>query len=294
MRLGYPLHQCGLYRVQSKKLLAQRLCRSIGFITSRANDPTLYRVWQEPKSSGSFRTIEAPREDLKEIQKRIAVLLQRILPPDFLFSPVKGRSYVDNAIAHRGSSEVRLLDVKDYFGNCQSDAIYRFFFNGLQCSPDVSWLLTGLSTREGHLPQGSPCSPILSFYCCKPMWDEISSVVKKGGCRLTVYVDDITISGPIVREETIYSVKTILKRYGHRHHPTKERRHSNRPAEITGIMVGPNRLSVPHRHYKKMQTARQAALTAESEYQRDKEVARARSLEHQIQHLNRLCVRDAS
>lgn len=286
MNRNYPLHQCGLYAIGSKRRLAQRLCRSEGFILARAGKPDLYKVWDEPKSSGGTRCIEAPRPDLKEIQRRIADLLHRVLPPEFLFCPVKGRSYIDNAVAHRFANEVRLLDVVNYFGNCTDRSIFTFFHRELKCAPDIAWLLAGLTTREGHLPQGSPCSPILSFYSCKPMWDTIAQAVKKAGCELTVYVDDITISGPMVPEALIWEVKQTLYRFGHRHHKGKERRHANRPAEVTGIIVFGGRVRVPHRHYKKLQAARLEARKANDAQVKEKMAARARSLEAQVQHLN--------
>jgi len=155
---GYALHQCGLYATRSRGRLALRIGRSAGFLRARADRPSLYRVWREQKASGGTRLIEAPREDLKAIQRRIADLLQRVLPPD----------------------------------------------------------------------------------------------------------------------------------YGHRHARKKERRHQNRPAEITGIMVAEERVAVPHRHYKKMQHARIAARLTEDDRERSALSARARSLEGQIQRLKRL------
>ena len=289
---GYPLHQCGLYTARSKARLSVRLNRSVGFLLARANNPALYRTWNERKSNGGTRLIEAPREDLKAVQKRIAELLQRVLPPEYLYSPVKGKSYVENAMAHRGSTEVRLLDVADYFGHCTAAAVYRFFYDDLQCAPDVAWILTGLTTRNGHLPQGSPCSPILSFYSCRPMWEKVASIVRSAGCTLTVYVDDITISGQSVPEGVVWQVKQILHSYGHRHARKKERRHQNRAAEITGIMVAKDKVAVPHRHYKKMQQARLAARVAEDDRERLSQTARARSLEGQIQRLKILAAKD--
>ncbi len=285
MKFGYALHQCGLYALRSKARLAKRIGRSRQFLVGRAFDPKLYRIWQEEKSSGGYRTIEAPREDLKAVQRRIADLLQRVLAPKYLYSPVKGRSYVDNALAHHWSREVRLLDVVNYFGNCDSRAVYRFFLRGLKCSPDVAWLLTGLTTRDGHLPQGSPCSPILSFYSCHQMWAEIEGAVGAAGCHLTVYVDDVTISGTRVPETLIWQVKQILHRYGHSHHRKKERRHSDRPAEVTGIMVSPKKVCVPHRHFRKLQVTRLALRVAETDEDRTRLLARARSLEAQIHQL---------
>jgi hypothetical protein len=285
MSRGYALDQCALYAIGSKARLARRLGRSPNFLVTRAFDGSLYREWQEAKSNGGSRTIEAPRDDLKAIQRRIADLLQRVLAPKYLYSPVKGRSYVENALAHHGSREVRLLDVVNYFGNCDWRAVYRFFIRDMRCAPDVAWILAGLTTRRGHLPQGSPCSPILSFYSCQNMWSEIDRIVEAAGCRLTVYVDDVTISGGLVPEALVWQVKTILHRYGHSHHRRKERRHFDRPAEITGIMIGPEKVSVPHRHFKKLQAARLAIRTAESEKARLTARARARSLEAQVHYL---------
>lgn len=285
MSVGYPLNQCGLYAIKTKARLAKVIGRSPNFLISRAFKVDLYRVWQEPKSSGGYRLIEAPRDDLKAIQRRIADLLQRVLPPQYLYSPVKGRSYIENALAHCGSREVRLLDVVNYFGSCDWRAVYKFFNRDLRCAPDVAWILTGLSTREGHLPQGSPCSPILSFYSCRDMWSDIATLVDAAGCRLSVYVDDVTVSGPLVRESLVWEVKSVLRQYGHLHHRRKERRHIDRSAEITGVIVGPAKVSVPHRHFKKLQAARLALQTTVEEEDRVILKARAQSLEAQVRHL---------
>jgi hypothetical protein len=267
--------------------MARLLGRSQNFIARRAHRPDLYHVWGEKKASGGVRIIEAPREDLKAMQRRIADLLQRVLAPDYLFCPVKGRSYIENALAHCGNQEVRLLDVVNYFGNCSSKAVYGFFRHQLKCAPDIAWLLTGLTTREGHLPQGSPCSPILSFYSCSRMWVEIARLAHDAGCTLTIYVDDITVSGRMIPESLVWEIKKILHKFGHSHHPKKERRHFCRAAEITGIIVAPEKVCVPHRHYKKLQAARLGARLAQTEEESMVFAARARSLEAQIQLLQR-------
>lgn len=253
------------------------------------NNQALYRSWNEPKKSGGTRLIEAPREDLKAIQRRIADLLQRTSPPDFLFSPVKRRSYVDNALAHLGAREVRLLDVNDYFGSCRAKSVYRFFEHHLRCSPDVAYMLTGLTTRDGRLPQGSPCSPILSFYSCYEMWLAVADLVRAAGCRITIYVDDVTISGETVPETLIWAVKQVLRKHGLTHSRSKERRHINRAAEITGIIVGRGTACVPHRHYRKLLDARTAIVGASDDKEKETAVARARSLEMQIQALATRC-----
>lgn len=279
----YPLDQCGLSALKSKKQLASRLNRSLSFLQSRAGDPTHYREWHEPKRSGGTRLIEAPRPDLKLIQRRIADLLQRVAPPDYLFSPVRGRSYLENAIVHRDAKTIKLLDINDYFGNCLAKSVYAFFHNHLRCEPDVAYLLTGLTCRNGHLPQGSPASPILSFYSAFDMWNAIHEKVDAVGCRMSLYVDDVTISGKTVPEALVFAVKGILHKHGHDYSKRKEGRKHRRPAEVTGLMVGSGKASVPHRHYKKLLDARLSARTVTDEAERARAKARAASLEHQVQ-----------
>lgn len=279
----YPLDQCGLAALKSRKQLASRLNRSLSYLQCRAGDSNLYREWHEPKRSGGTRLIEAPRPDLKLIQRRIADLLQRVAPPDYLFSPVRGKSYLDNAIVHRDAETIKLLDINDYFGNCLAKDVYAFFRNHLRCEPDVAHLLTGLTCRHGHLPQGSPASPILSFYSAFDMWNAIHEKVHAVGCRMSLYVDDVTISGRTVPEALVFDVKGILHKHGHDYSKRKEGRKHRRPAEVTGLMVGSGKASVPHRHYKKLLNARLSALTVTDEAERARAKARAASLEHQVQ-----------
>ena len=279
----YPLHQCALYALKSRKQLAARLDRSLPYLTSRSGKSSLYRERDEPKKSGGTRLIEAPRPDLKAVQRRIADLLQRVAPPDYLFSPVKGRSYLENALVHQHAHTIKLLDINDYFGNCLAKSVQTFFRKHLKCQPDVAYLLTGLTCRNGHLPQGSPASPILSFYSAFDMWNEICELVEAADCRMSLYVDDITISGDVVPERLVFEVKGILHRYGHDYSKRKEGRKHRRAAEVTGLMVGSGNAAVPHRHYWKLFKARHTAVTATDEDERACAAARATSLEYQVQ-----------
>jgi hypothetical protein len=280
---SYPLHQCALYALKTKSQLAARLNRSLSFLQSRAGSPDFYKAWDEPKKSGGTRLIEAPRPDLKAVQRRIADLLQRVAPPNFLFSPVKGKSYVDNAFVHRDAQTIKLLDIEDYFGNCLAKSVYHFFVTHMKCAPDVAHLLTGLTTRNGHLPQGSPASPILSFYSAFDMWMEIEAGVREVNCVISLYVDDITISGDVVPERMVWQVKEALKKGGHRFSKRKEAKKHRYPAEVTGLIVGSGKASMPHRHYKNLLQAREDALKLENEDDRSRAKARARSLEYQVQ-----------
>lgn len=244
------------FRLKSRAKLASLLYVSQGKLQALAQDGSLYFQFPKPKSSGGYRLINAPRDDLKAVQSRIGGLLQRISPPDYLFAPVSGRSYVDNAAAHMGAESVRLLDIEDFFPSCTGNRVIWFFRKRMQCSPDVASILKAIVTKEDSLPQGSPCSPILAYLCYIDMWEEISCNVTAAGCTLSVYADDVTVSGKAVPEKLIWEIKKSLHKYGHRYNTAKERKKHKKPAEITGVILTPRGLRAPNRLHKKLHDVR--------------------------------------
>ena len=252
----YQEHDSPFFRLRSKAKLASLLFVSPTTLQILVRERDLYYDFKKPKASGGFREISAPRDDLKAVQKRIADLLQRIAPPDYLFAPVAGRSYVNNAAAHLGAHSVRLLDIEDFFPSCTDNKVIWFFRQRMQCPSDVAIVLKSIVTREGSLPQGSPCSPILAYLCYVDMWEEIARIVEDVHCTLSVYADDLTISGETVPEKAIWETKKVLRRHGHRYQRSKERSKHGRPTEITGVILRPDGLHVPNRLHKQLHDVR--------------------------------------
>ena len=258
------------YKLRSKAKLANLLFLDVDKLKYLADSEDLYVDFPKKKRSGGFRLISAPCAGLKIVQKRIADLLQRITPPDYLFAPVSGRSYVDNATQHLGANSVRTLDIEDFFPSCTANKVIWFFRKRMDCSPDVAVLLRGVVTRHGSLPQGSPCSPILAYLCYVDMWEEIERLVSESGCQLSVYADDLTISGEIVPESLIWDIKKTLFRHGFRHKPRKERSKIKKPAEITGVILQGDRLLVPNRQHQKLHEVRKEFKACRSSEHRRK------------------------
>jgi hypothetical protein len=259
------------FRLRSRAKLSRLLfCSQTKLENVSSKSGSLYFSFQQPKKSGGFRTISAPRDDLKAIQTRIADLLQRIIPPDFLFAPVSGRSYVDNAARHLGARSVRLLDIEDFFPSCTANRVIWFFMTRMECSPDVAAILRGIVTLNDCLPQGSPCSPILAYLCYVDMWERIDHLVQQTRCKLSVYADDLTISGRVVPESMIWEIKKALRRHGHRYNLKKERSRIDRPTEITGVVLIRERLLLPNRQHKKMYEVREAIKETNVTEVRDK------------------------
>ncbi len=248
----HPLENSCLYGLTSINKLASFLFSSVDGLNALADTTTRYRCWDEQKKNGGFRHIEAPDENLKKVQRRIADLLQRIQPPPYLMAPVKKRSYVDNAAMHRGAKAFCLLDIEDFFPSCADKKVFWFFNSRLKCARHVAALLTNLATSQGHLPQGSPCSPILAYLSYTDMWDEVAKIAKDSNCSLSIYADDITISGSIVLSKDVWKIKKTLFRHGHQYSRKKERHIINKAADITGVIISGESLLLPNRQHEKI------------------------------------------
>ena len=248
----YGKQDSPFYKLKTKKKLAKLLRISVEKLKFLAASEKLYFEFPKKKSDGGSRLISAPRDDLKKVQKRIADLLQRIAPPDYLFAPVSGRSYVDNAAHHLGADSVVVLDIEDFFPNCTANKVIWFFLKQMECSPDVAAILRGIVTRRDSLPQGSPCSPILAYLCYLEMWEEIKHLVNENGCRLSIYADNLTVSGDVVPEKLIWDIKKTLQKHGHKHKPNKEQRRFKKPVKITGVTLNGDKLLAPNRQHQKL------------------------------------------
>ncbi|MEH2149798.1 reverse transcriptase family protein [Nostoc sp.] len=211
-----------------------------------------------PKKGKPF-PVEKPTLPLKRVQKRIEELLKRVKMPNYIHAPAKGRSYISNAKAHINAAVVRSLDIKQYFPSSQSWRVYSFFYKQMRCSSDVAGILTRLSTFKRHLPTGSPSSPVLSYFAHIDMWEAINKLVESEGCTLTVYMDDVTISGSSVPDKLIFQVKKEFYCCGLRDSRKKEKHYvGNKPRKITGVIVKDGELKVPNSQHKKMHNCRQA------------------------------------
>ena len=261
----YTLRDSPFFRLRTRKKLAALLQVSEAALTDISSRTDLYkRRWKHKKEekwlrekpaaeiAQHYRPIDIPDCGLKAVQSRIAKLLGRITPPDWLFSPVKGRSYVDNAACHKGARAFWLLDIADYFPSCTANNVAHFFHCQLECSPDVTAILVHLTTWQQCLPQGSPCSPILAYFSNLGMWGEVEESVSRAGLRHSVYADDITISGPIIRKEVIWEIKGTVHKHGMKVKAEKELSLIDSPADITGVMVVGDQTKLPNRQLKRL------------------------------------------
>lgn len=280
VKRSYVLNQSPFFKLCTKRKLAVLLKIEPRELSQFKATDCLYSEYAIPKKSGGVRLIENPRRKLKIVQSRVARLLNRIEPPEYLFCPVKGRSYVTNAARHRGNRVVRALDIKKYFPSTSRDRVYCFFRQTMHCAPDVANLLANIATYKGHLPTGSPLSPIMAFYAHYDVWQEIHSLTEGNQLDASLYIDDFTISGERISDHLMWCIKRIIHRSGLRYH--KEKRYLDQPAEITGVIVRGQELLPPNRQLKKRHRAEKAIRASNSRREKEALANQIKGLQGQL------------
>ena len=153
----------------------------------------LYKEFNVEKKSGGMRGVENPCRPLELAQAKIARLLGRSEPPDFLVCPVKRRCYVSNAGARRHLRIILCLDIKNFFPSVSRRRVFWFFPAVMKCPRDIAGLLAQIASYQGHLPTGSPLSPIMAYFAYYDLWASIDAFCKARDYIFTVYIDDVTI-----------------------------------------------------------------------------------------------------
>ena len=186
--------------------------------------PNLYNSRPEPKKHGGFRIINRPFKHLKSVQQKILRLILNQIPVHQTLHSGPKTSTKSAAKAHVKQPVVIALDIQDFFPGVKSKTVCRAFeANGFP--EDVADLLARLTTHKSRLPQGAPTSPaiarIVLYDVCKEFEKLLSSVSPHA--RATIYVDDITISGPLGLERLIPTIISIFERHGYSVNPLKKK-----------------------------------------------------------------------
>nr|WP_303181159.1 reverse transcriptase family protein [Lachnoclostridium phocaeense] len=256
--------ECPLYGLQSKKMLKRLLHIEDSRLFKQDYVASLISPYID--KNGKPRLIEPPSDKLKAIQKRMKVMLGKIIVPDNIFSGIKGRSYADNAFLHTSSNNRKMLfkiDLTAFFPTISREVVYRFFYYDLCCSPDVAEILTNFTTIniekakvsnlediyvflnskgvscKNHLISGAPTSQILSYLVNHSMFDEMQTIASKNNVMMTVYVDDVTFSSEYrISHRFTEKVISIVRKYGYQISKTKVKKYTKLyPKLVTGVVI---------------------------------------------------------
>ncbi len=220
--------------------LAHLLEISLDDVHSLAKAPQKhYRIFSISKSNGSKRTIQAPNQRLKQVQRKILdQLLQYIPLNDHAEGFRRKRSILSNAARHVNKKVVLKLDIKDFFPSIDYQRVLGMFLH-LGYPRQVAILLSSLTTYKQMLPTGAPTSPVIANIICRKLDKRLVNLGKKTGFSYSRYADDMTLSG---NEEHVVKMipffKEIIREEGFAVNEPKLRilRRGKRQS-VTGVVV---------------------------------------------------------
>lgn len=255
-RKTYPIHQSPLYKLRGKGQFSKLLGIEWDLVDKIITDEN-YRVW----ANEFGREIQAPISKLEKLHRRLGKLLSHIELPEYVYSQ-RGRSYSDNARVHVNTYPLIKTDIHKFFPSTTWHMVYRAFTEDFQCAADVANKLTNICCyKQSHVPTGSTISGRISFFAAKHMFDEIALLAESQGCVMSLYVDDITLSGEKATKKLLGEVRKIIHRHGYKAKDRKSSTYSPYSAKpVTGTIIAGDTLRLPNdRHRKILETRKQLA-----------------------------------
>lgn len=174
------------------------------------------------KQGGDIRLIEAPKQRLKQMQRRVLTeILEKIPVHPAVHGFRLGRSIKSFAAPHVGQRVVMKMDLRDFFPSISASRVQALFRTagypegvanllGGSCTnavPRALWKRKGrgidplrmADARQlyawPHLPQGAPTSPTLANMCAYRVDCRLTGLAEGSGAVYTRYADDLAFSG---------------------------------------------------------------------------------------------------
>lgn len=257
----YELTKSPLYRLRGKGKFENIL--SIKWVDlSECDFCDYYRVWENK----SGRQIQAPQGRLLKLHNRISLLLSRIELPGYVFSR-KGRSYADNAKVHSGNVPVVKTDISRFYSSVTRSMVFKMFLDDFECSVDIARKLADICCyKREHLPTGSSLSGRVAFFAKRKMFDELSNMAKAAGCTMTLYVDDVTISGQEANKQLLLNIRKVIRSHGMKTSDRKSKVFSASSVKtVTGVVLVGDEVRLPNVRHRAIYEARKALMTASPE-----------------------------
>lgn len=249
-----------------------------------------YIQFKVPKKNGTKRTINAPTGNLKTLQSCLSNLLlnciddinKKKFPDSEYFKPLKEqikysptlkvkmgsaetkqlpclshgfvrkRSIITNAMMHLGKKNVLNIDLENFFDSFNFGRVRGFFIknDNFKLDPAIATVISQISCFNNILPQGSPCSPVITNLITHSLDIRLAYLAKKNSCTYSRYADDITFStrkaifpAQIMRvEDTQYlpskKLRNEIKHAGFTINSSKTRiQYKDSRQDVTGLIV---------------------------------------------------------
>ena len=178
--------------------------KAVSYILYIISENDKYVEFEIPKTNGEKRLIKAPTEILKKLQRRLADLLNECFnhiskesgKKSLSHGFIENHSIVTNAEVHKNKRYVFNVDIQDFFPSINFGRVRGYFIKNRHFSldPKVATVIAQIACHNNELPQGSPCSPIISNLIGHLLDIRMVNLARRSKCNYSRYADDLTFS----------------------------------------------------------------------------------------------------
>lgn len=272
----YPFSDSPWKQDLTQKDLAELIGWKKHQLEALVRDKERYTKRKTEQIGSKMRDLAVPTGKLRTVHERLKFHFNKIKQPPYLFSPRKGRSQRDNAEHHVDQVQFLSIDIKQFYPSTSDEHIFRWDYYVAGLRSDVAGLLVKLVAIDGKMPFGSPVSPVLTTHVHRPMFDEIYELCRSQGVKMSIWVDDLTISGQFVRGELLEAIRAIIRRQGFKTHKIKFRSAAQvqcgRSVVITGVPISARRVDAPFALQKRVRDGYAKLRLKQADFERVQEI----------------------
>lgn len=240
--------------------------RKLTYILYVKRIENLYTSFEIPKKTGGTRQINSPSSDLKEVQKKIADLLEKqqqiFLKENKIKANVshaftKNKSIMTNALIHKNKKYVLNIDLENFFDSFHFGRVLGYFEKNKNFlfPKKIAIILAQLTCYKGKLPQGAPSSPIITNLICNILDMKLLKISKKFKVDYSRYADDLTFStndDNFIEKIDIFlpQLEKIINKNGFKVNKKKTRLQCNDSKQVvTGLIVN-KKINIDRKFYR--------------------------------------------
>lgn len=226
-----------------------------------------YCQFELPKKKGGFRTINYPTGRLRYLLNKLSIILTELYDETTYYNNIshgyiRNKSIKTNAEVHFGNPFLLNIDLKDFFDTITYSRIKGLFIKGFNVGQKAANVLSLFICYKGVLPQGSPCSPVISNMICKRLDKELYQFGSLHKLKITRYVDDISISAKdqytfskvFENNEITTKFENIITNNGFTINEDKIRAsYTNQKKEVTGLIIN-EKINVPRKYVRNLRS----------------------------------------
>ena len=209
------------------------------------------------------KNIQQKKDPAAEVLK-IKISNSAIRQPSLSHGFTRQRSILTNAVMHLGQKNVLNIDLENFFDSFNFGRVRGFFIKNknFELSPSIATVIAQIACYKDKLPQGSPCSPVVTNLITHHLDIRLASLANRYKCTYTRYADDITFSTrlsifpPEIMRDTLNGfapgkrLKRAIKHAGFSINERKTRiQYKNSRQDVTGLVVN-KKLSVKSEYWR--------------------------------------------